>query len=139
MSGPKGYDFAPIPLPEVVKQLGGKTRAYRMKGPDGKLCQVFVGIEPVGPLSACEERWHLSISGRRRLPTWSELKAARDRFIPGDMFMAIPMPPQAYWLNVNPYVLHIWEYRDDLLTEQAKHEAAAAWQDGMNRPYGTET
>lgn len=133
----RDYGFIQIPVPPVLAQLGGKTRAYRMSGPDGALCRVFVGIEPVGPLTDRHTRWHLSICGPKRLATWAELNAARDRFIPEDVFMAIPMPPKAYWLNVHPHVLHIWEHQDWPLIDQAKHEATEAWREGSNRPYST--
>lgn len=134
----KRYRFKQIPVPAPLAELGAYARAYRMRAPDGDETQVFVGREPVGIIGQTEDRWHLSISGRGRLPRWSELKAARDEFIPAEVFMAIPMPPKAYWLNVHPYVLHIWEYRDQRLTDQMMAEATEAWREGLNRPYGVD-
>jgi hypothetical protein len=69
---------------------------------------------------AAEEngRWHLSISHAWRLPTWDELNAARDALIPADVWLCQPMPPKAFWLNLHPYCLHLWEVRDRTLLLQ---------------------
>lgn len=77
-------------------------------------CSVICGLE--------NGRWHLSIANLNRLPTWEEIKAARNKFIPPDVFMCVPMPPEKYWLNLHPNCLHIWQIKDELLIDMWKEE-----------------
>jgi hypothetical protein len=85
----------------------------------------------IGSLGSCnvtvaEEagRWHLSISHPWRLPTWDEINAARDALIPADIWLCQPMPPKAFWLNLHPYCLHLWEVRDRPLLLQWASDGA---------------
>jgi len=54
-------------------------------------------------------RWHLSISHKKRLPTYDELKQARYRFTPDNIYMAQIFPPMKEFVNIHPYCLHLWE------------------------------
>jgi len=60
-------------------------------------------------------RWHLSMSCEDRLPTWDEIKEARNRLLPPDIFLCLLFPPEKYWMNVHEYCLHLWEIRDEFL------------------------
>lgn len=72
-----------------------------------------------GPLRAIRSqddgRWHLSVSCADRLPSWSELGQARDALLPPDVWLCQPYPPRAYWMNVHPFCLHLYEIRDSVL------------------------
>lgn len=79
-------------------------------------------------------RWHLSVSHADRVPTWGEVGEARDALLPTDVWMMIPHPPRKYWLNLNPRVLHLWEFRDALLIKQFCWEGEAAQAIGAGSP-----
>ena len=83
----------------------------------------LVGREPVGLNQASMEdlRWHISVSGVRRLPTWEEMVDAAHSLRPGVMF-CIPMPPSSMWLNVHETTLHLWQIVDPNLETQWREE-----------------
>jgi hypothetical protein len=62
-------------------------------------------------------RWHVSVAGESSVPLWKDFVAIVQEARPGVMF-CVPMPPPQFWLNVNPYVLHVWETRDEALIRQ---------------------
>ena len=72
---------------------------------------------PTDPL-----RWHLSLQGPGRVPTWRELAAAAHELRPGVGFVA-SVPPKSLWMNVHPHVLHLWECGDPALIEEWKVNA----------------
>ena len=45
---------------------------------------------------------HLSISHRRRYPTWDEIAEARYRILPKDQTFALVLPPLEEYVNMNP-------------------------------------
>ena len=57
--------------------------------------------------------WHLSVCGHGRLPTWDEMMYARMRLLPADKAFMMPMPKMADYVNINEYVLHIYEAGTD--------------------------
>jgi hypothetical protein len=79
---------------------------------DGHLT-VLVGAE----LQSDGPRWHMSISHRTnehppkagRYPTWDEIKEARYRFMPGDIYVAQILPPEDEFINVMGTCFHLWE------------------------------
>lgn len=54
-------------------------------------------------------RWHLSIAHPSRYPTWDEIKEARYRFVPDEVYMMMPLPPSKVYLNVHQNCFHLWE------------------------------
>lgn len=54
-------------------------------------------------------RWHLSISHPTRHPTWEEIKEARFRFMPGDITVAMLLPPEELWINEHEHCFHLWQ------------------------------
>ena len=79
-------------------------------------------------------RWHMSVSHRDRIPTWTELGDARDALLPPDLFFMLPHPPRRYWLNLDHRVLHLWEMNDPKLVEQFRWEGEQAQAAGYGTP-----
>lgn len=67
-------------------------------------------------------RWHMSISHPERLPTWDEIKEAREIALPPNVFFCLPFPPKEFWINIHDYCLHLWEIQDQWLVEQMIYE-----------------
>jgi hypothetical protein len=67
------------------------------------------------PLLAClevecidGELWaHLSVSGRGHIPSWDQLRWCKELLL-GDRKAIQVLPPKAEYVNVNPYVLHLY-------------------------------
>lgn len=57
--------------------------------------------------------WHLSISHPTRYPTWDEVAHARYALIPDGVTMAMLLPPQAEYVNLSAYCLHLWQIGGD--------------------------
>lgn len=64
-------------------------------------CVAFAAREPAG--------WHVSVSHPKRVPSWDEMRTAREWMIPGHVTMAILFPPEAEYVNVHERCLHLWE------------------------------
>lgn len=62
-------------------------------------------------------RWHISVSGAGRLATWDEMVHAAHHLRPGVPF-CIGIPPQTWWMNHHPYVLHLWQTKDEGLVSE---------------------
>lgn len=86
------------------------------KSLDGARC-----IDPVGGLivivsGAFEldgKRWlHVSCSRRDRLPSWEDLREVKDRYIGKEKLAVQVLPPQSRYINIHPYVLHLWHCVD---------------------------
>lgn len=55
------------------------------------------------------ERWlHLSASYPNRLPTWEDLREAKDTFCGKGREAYIVFPPLERYVNDHPFVLHLW-------------------------------
>jgi hypothetical protein len=60
-------------------------------------------------LSKDAGRWHMSIAHPQRHPNWEEIKEARYRFIPDEVYMMLPLPPTRVYVNKHPHCFHLWE------------------------------
>lgn len=59
-----------------------------------------------------ERPWlHLSVSHRVRIPTWREMREAKELFL-GDREAYSILPPRARYVNINPHVLHLFARLD---------------------------
>ncbi len=54
---------------------------------------------------------HLSVSHADRIPTWGEMKLAKELFL-GDREAYQVMPPKARYVNIHPHVLHMFALLD---------------------------
>ena len=90
------------PLPQVYKGAG---------------FQAFIGREHCGGLPTSPLRWHISLRGPDRIPTWAELVEIAHQLRPGVPFV-VAVPPRSLWMNVHPHVLHVWETADEALLEE---------------------
>jgi hypothetical protein len=79
-------------------------------------------------------RWHLSVSHRDRVPSWEELGFARDALLPPDVWLMVVHPPRAFWLNLMPKVLHLWQFDDPVLIGMFTREGVAAQALGVGEP-----
>lgn len=64
-------------------------------------CKIIVTID--------DGKWHLSISTANASPSYKEIKKARYKFIPDDIYMAQIFPPKREFVNLHPYCHHLWE------------------------------
>lgn len=53
--------------------------------------------------------WHLSISTANTLPSYAEMKAARYKLLPDDIYMAEIFPPSKEFVNYHEYTRHLWQ------------------------------
>lgn len=88
---------------------GEAPKAYKM----GAL-HALVSRDEIGP---DDQRWHISLSRNDRVPNWDELAKCAHALRPGVMF-CVPMPPKSFWLNVHENCLHLWEVKDEPMTDQ---------------------
>ena len=53
--------------------------------------------------------WHLSISTRSAMPSYKELKAARYKYCPDDVYMAEIFPPKEEFVNLHQFTRHLFQ------------------------------
>lgn len=82
----------------------------------------IVSREPCGGRVTDPARWHISMRGPGRVPTWEELSLGAHALRPGVFFVSM-VPPKSWWLNLHPDVLHLWETADAALVEEARVNA----------------
>lgn len=85
-------------------------------------CSAMVGREPAGGGEHDPLRWHISVTGPDRIPTWEEMVAAAHDLRPGVVFV-VGIPPRTWWMNVHPHVLHAWETTDEQLVREYRVNA----------------
>ncbi len=85
--------------PALLKDESPTLRAFLM----GE-CSVFLARE--------EGCWHVSIAHPDRYPTWDEIKEVRYAMMPGDITVAMLLPPKEVYVNVHENCFHLWEIDD---------------------------
>ena len=55
--------------------------------------------------------WHISISCKRRYPSWDEIHEARYLFAPDNCYMAMILPPKSEYVNLQENCFHLHELR----------------------------
>jgi hypothetical protein len=95
----------PIPTDWRLRQDGLDGAAYQRT--DGLLVILSGNRETDG------RRWlHVSCSYRNRLPTWDDLRAVKDAFVGPDRYACQVFPPRDRYVNIGPFVLHLWSPLD---------------------------
>lgn len=57
--------------------------------------------------------WHLSMSYPGKIPSYEQLKSARYKYLPDDILVAQLFPPSKDFVNLHPYVLHLWQLKPE--------------------------
>lgn len=99
----------------------GFPQAYRLGPAESPHLFALVGREPVSPVTdkVSDLRWHISVNGGIRLPTWHEMVDAGHQLRPGVCFV-IGVPPKSWWMadiKSGKYVLHLWQLKDNNLEQ----------------------
>jgi hypothetical protein len=55
---------------------------------------------------------HVSVSIADRCPTWNEMCWIKDLFFDPEECVLQFHPPQSQYINIHPYVLHLWKPKD---------------------------
>ncbi len=114
-----------IDLPRSFKSLEGSALHVEawMLGE----CRIIIAREDLADARRADRdfRWHLSIAHHSRLPTWEEVGEAR-KLLPEDVHFAMPFPHRAYWLNLHEFCFHLFEVKDENLSDQWEYDAIEA-------------
>lgn len=98
-----------IPMPfgwDLIDEFGDGARFVRKRD------HVMVIIDS-GTEHSDGKRWyHLSVSTPTKVPTFEQLKDAKEAFL-GDRYACQVFPPKRFYVNQNPNVLHLWSTEDE--------------------------
>lgn len=109
----EGQDFSwlnecfPIVLPHYIRilKVSDDGRAYLNRNIPCTI--IFTGAR-----HSDGKRWlHLSVAHSQRLPTWEELKEAKELFL-GDRVAICIFPQAKDWVNIHTNCLHLWACLD---------------------------
>lgn len=96
--------------------------AWDVDLPNGFQASVIVGHEDISPVRGDPHwRWHVSVAGKDRIPSWEEFSAIVHNMRPGVVF-AMALPPRSWWINIHEHCLHAWEIFDPPLEDQWRAE-----------------
>jgi hypothetical protein len=109
------------PPPDHPTFRNGKAKLYQKDAGDGFFNLIIerrMGVDDATIFP--NGRWHMSMSHNsmvsgpqgniaKRMPTWDELKAARYKFLPKDINMAIMMPPENMYYSLHETCIHMVE------------------------------
>ncbi len=112
---PPVREFLPKVLPHVWREIQSSEDGvvYRNSS-QGLVVIVSMSEERDGA------RWiHFSMSQQNRMPTWLELRAAKNLFVGSEHKAIQVLPPESEYVNIDPRVLHLWWCPDkpDLLPD----------------------
>ena len=67
-------------------------------------------------------RWHMSVSTHSASPSYKELKAAKEQFLPPDLTYGQLFVPEEQHVNLHQFTHHLWEIEEpktigEMLTE----------------------
>ena len=79
----------------------GKPELERPKVLNWKGIKIIVSLD--------DGKYHLSMSGNGRSPSYKEIKHIRYQLIPDKIYMAQIFPPADEFVNVHPHCHHLWE------------------------------
>ena len=94
--------------------LSGSWREVERRRDGSMYTNALTGQRVILSLEEHEGRkWlHCSTSFPDRLPTWPELRDAKDLFIGREVEAVQILPPEKEYVNVHPYCLHLWAHAD---------------------------
>lgn len=72
-------------------------------------CSVLVSQHAIKERGIIRSRWHLSIAHQTRYPTWDEIRSARYQLLPGEVTMAMLLPPKDQYVNLHNNCFHLHE------------------------------
>lgn len=88
-----------VEIPDFLKKTDTKVY-YSDTG-----CKILVSKE--------SSKWHLSISHEDRQPTYEELKEARYKLCPDNIYMAQIFPPKSQFINIHKNCFHLYQIEGD--------------------------
>lgn len=94
-------------LPEGWTILEKRFDGAALRRRDGLAVIISASVEADG------HPWlHVSLSRKKQLPSWSDIRLVKNLFIGGDRYAYQILPPQDRYVNINPFVLHLWSPLD---------------------------
>jgi hypothetical protein len=103
------FELVPVAAALPVIEPAGWKRLWRDDG--GFAVEHWSGLAAI---VSCHREldgkpWmHVSISRADRLPSWGDLRMAKDAWIGPNRLAIQVLPRVADYVNVHPYVLHLW-------------------------------
>jgi hypothetical protein len=126
-----------IDLPGGHKDFSGS--AIHLEAWQMGECSIRIAREDFSDAREVERdfRWHMMIGHPSRKPTLEEVSEAR-KLLPEDVFLVVPFPHRAYWLEIPSHAVDLIEVQDSNLTAQLEYDgikrrgegAAEVWVDG---------
>lgn len=76
---------------------------------NGAAYLIKVGGQPLIVIASNGRGWdHVSVSHRKRCPTWHEMCRVKDMFFSEEDIVLQFHPPKSDYVNVHPRCLHLW-------------------------------
>ncbi len=96
---------------------------------EGKRLRAFESAFGLRVLMSREDRgkatgvWlHVSVSRGHKLPSWTDMREAKDIFIGRERCAIHMIPPDEFWVNLHPHTLHLFTRLDGPTVPPALYE-----------------
>ena len=101
-------------VPNLYRVRTGPLGSSDAVGNKGAFSVVYYGEELriiANDASLESEYWeHVSVSARRRCPTWEEMCYVKSLFWDDEDRVLQMHPPKSEYVNVHPHCLHLWRH-----------------------------
>ena len=88
--------------------------AKAMFGFDAFKVKVFGNIyNVIASIENHQEHISITLDGKKRIPTWEEMKAIKDIFFNDEEECYQVFPKKSEYVNLHPYCMHIWRDRNE--------------------------
>jgi len=100
-------------MKDLKEILSSRRLSIDVQGKDGlAACLVHPAFHPreIAIIASWGMGWeHVSVSLRRRCPTWDEMCTIKDIFWREDECVIQYHPPKSEYVNNHPFCLHLWK------------------------------
>ena len=95
-----------------IEEIALPTQGLQPGSKGYKMGVVRAIVSP--PFAEYKMGWHMSVSCRARYPTWDEIAHLRYQLLPGDITMAMLLPPMAEYVNLHDFCFHLHQIENEL-------------------------
>lgn len=96
-----------IETPNIIKALAKEDKPSKVYL-KGEVAVIFSDDDQYEGENS--DKWrHVSLSCRKRLPTWEEILDVRYSFFPKNAHVIQIFPPSKDYINIHPNCFHLWQ------------------------------
>jgi hypothetical protein len=106
---PPELDAARVVHPVAGESPAGEMYGFFVFDAKDAIAVMSSGEADNDPTVYASDWEHISVARANRIPSWDDMKRMKELFWDDDECVVQFHPPKADYVNIQPYVLHIWK------------------------------